>query len=441
MDNTNYFTSGGRSLKSRIGWLKENSTMSDLTFIVGEENKEFPAHKFIFAVSSHDFYNGFYAMTPSDNIIRLPEIKIDAFSEFLSYIYTEDANVDSGNILDIMKLAERYEINHLMNFCYESAIIFIDYEMELFDDLLKFGIKCKDVSVLDTFLGKISKDPLKYLTNDNVRILRREHLKIILEDEDTASSEKELFELAIMWAKHISPDSNKIRTNLGDLLELIRFSTMTTAEFEECVTENDGVLQSKDVIDITLFINKSKEVCKYPIVKRKEVIEVEIQEVNNFYEETDMLIDERELNNAKCVDCTYHFLQFSVKEKCLLEGISFHVNGKIIAEFPISITFSCAGPRVSGQIEKIVSVYKGINTTQSAELIGESIETRRINFNRKILLEPTDIYDVLFQGNGSQNDLNFFKRIILWSKSISNGNIIILNPGTSMICAMHYKRP
>lgn len=129
---------GGRSIKSRIGVLLENSTMADLKFIVGEENQEFPGHKLVFAVSSHDFYNVFYAMTPADNIIRLPEIKVESFKEFLSYIYTEDANVNPENILDIMKLADRYEIKHLMVFCYESCVKFIDNQMQLVDDLLRF---------------------------------------------------------------------------------------------------------------------------------------------------------------------------------------------------------------------------------------------------------------------------------------------------------------
>lgn len=415
---------GGRSLKSRIEWLLENSMMSDLKFIVGEENQEFPAHKFMFAVSSHEFYNGFYAMTPEDNIIRLPEIQVAAFKEFLNYIYTEEANISPDNILDIMRLADRYQINHLTIFCFENAAKFIDKKMHLLNDLLQFDKH----DWMHTFFIKISKDPEIYLTEENIKYVTREHMKFILKTDETKASEKELFNLAVMWATSIlsKNDPVAVRIFLGDLIQLIRFPTMTIAEFEECI--NEGILESKDVVDILLYIGKQFGDCKFPIKKRnlKLVTEEVVPKLIPKTVKRQYLIDRNRLNHAQTVPNGQTSLQFSVKNDCFLKGIGFYVNGKIVGNFEYKVMINSYGPRAFGIIKEFSGVYNCFDSS-SLNKKRYSIEKSTLDFKDSVFLESIDIYSITFESKFLRDDEIFKKIVLRLPKLASNAsdNIIL----------------
>lgn len=438
----------GRSLKFRISRLLGDQTMADIKFLVGEELEEFPAHKLIFATSSDEFFNGFYAMTPDDNIIKLPEIKVESFKEFLSYIYTEEANINPENILDVMKLGDRYGIQHLMSFCYESAVKFIDEHLHLFENLLNFSKFSENV-----FLEMIARDPLKYLTADNVKWLNKDCLKVILEAKESKASEKQLFDLAVMWASEkMSADKPmKIRECLGDLILLIRFPTMNLNEFEKCIQEHDGILESRDVIEILLYISKQSGNSKYPVEKRNMENAQQVQplpvalpdeapktttskkyerNINYYYTITnEFFVSESSFSKplaAKVVGDQP--LYFSVKAACTLESISYYVNGKFNDKFDLHVIVSVCGPRVTGTIQEI---FEKFNVDPNL-CRRKSVELHTICLNEKILLEPNEFYSIQLKFHCGKDGLNEystqkkFQRIVLtFPKVEREGNIIL----------------
>lgn len=48
-----------KNIKQRFEFLAENPIMSDFKFIIGPEQIEVPAHKYIFAATSFEFFNLF----------------------------------------------------------------------------------------------------------------------------------------------------------------------------------------------------------------------------------------------------------------------------------------------------------------------------------------------------------------------------------------------
>lgn len=419
---------GGRSIKSRISWLLENPIMSDLQFIVGEEEEKFSAHRFLFAVTSHDFYNGFYAMTPAENTIRLPEIGVAAFKEFLSYIYTEDATITEDNVLDIMRLADRYEINPLITLCFNSAADFMDEN--LVGDLLPFGRQ----DLMDQFFIKIIKNPNFYLDEENIEYISREQIKSILISEETFATEIELFDLAVLWAqKHsLNDDPILVKGFLGDLIQLIRFPTLTSAEFEGCIDEHQGILDSSDVIDILLYIGKQFGECKYPVKKRKSQIIIKVTEfVSKFVPTTyehQYLIERRLLNQSRPVTSNLSSMHFSVKSDCILKSIGFYVNGKIEGKFDYKITVNSCGPRAFGVIKEFFGEYNSTNIrTKNSQRM--SIEKYAATFqtNDLVLLESRDLYSITFQNKFARGE-DILKKLVLRLPKLSitkDGNILL----------------
>lgn len=76
------------------------------------------------------------------------------------------------------------------------------------------------------------------------------------------------------WAKY-KCEKNKhaiktIRSVLGDILKLIRFGTMTSAEFTKCLCPDDEVLKSEEIIQIFKAIADRQSPCDYSKIAREQ---------------------------------------------------------------------------------------------------------------------------------------------------------------------------
>ena len=78
------------SIRERNMVMYDNSVMSDVTLVVGGDNKptrEFSCHKYILCVCSSIFYAMFYgAMASKENSISIPDVDPEIFSDFLRYV-------------------------------------------------------------------------------------------------------------------------------------------------------------------------------------------------------------------------------------------------------------------------------------------------------------------------------------------------------------------
>lgn len=157
-----------QSINQRFEFLAEKSLMSDFKFIVGPEKKEVPAHKYVFAVTSFEFYNLFFLSTPIDSNIYLEDIKYESFKEFIRYVYADDIQIGSKNFFDILTLSLRYDIKHLTNLCLKELPKLI--EDDIFNKSLMdfFEVWSKDDKIADTFLNIIGKRPLDFINEKNV---------------------------------------------------------------------------------------------------------------------------------------------------------------------------------------------------------------------------------------------------------------------------------
>eukprot|EP01083_Nonionella_stella_P072366 195083_1 len=116
--------------------LLNNEKFSDAKFIVGEEEKEFIAHRCVLAHRSPVFQTMFLsnmreAYSPDD--IRVEDVTVDAFDFILRYMYTGQASeLQVSRIPDILYAARKYELKAAEEVCTEflSKNLAIDNVLE-----------------------------------------------------------------------------------------------------------------------------------------------------------------------------------------------------------------------------------------------------------------------------------------------------------------------
>eukprot|EP00456_Euglypha_rotunda_P003441 TRINITY_DN1059_c0_g1_i2.p1 TRINITY_DN1059_c0_g1~~TRINITY_DN1059_c0_g1_i2.p1 ORF type:complete len:196 (+),score=44.36 TRINITY_DN1059_c0_g1_i2:594-1181(+) len=114
-------------LNEVFGQLYGKDLLSDVVFVVGD--KKLPAHRLVLAASSPLFEAMLYARnsdgSPDATLPKAPlEVKIkdtDAatFSSMLKCIYTDNVEVDSSNIQQLIKVSGKYQVEKLRVVCAE----------------------------------------------------------------------------------------------------------------------------------------------------------------------------------------------------------------------------------------------------------------------------------------------------------------------------------
>lgn len=268
------WTKKSKSIKERFEFLAENSTLSDFQFVVGPNLIIVPAHKLIFSVTSFDFFNLFVMSTPKDEnfSIHLEDINYESFKEFIRYVYCDSIEIRFDNFFDILDLSLRYDIEHLTSLCLTKIPEIITGE-----DGERFAVSIMDFFhiwnkklISGHFTQIIGKNPLKYISEENVYKLEEEHIAEILQTHQTETCESDYFKLAVMWAqtqcqtsksKHVKPEI--IRKVLGTLFFSIRFPAMSLEEFQECSTDKTGLFTNDEIIEIVLFIKNETKASRF----------------------------------------------------------------------------------------------------------------------------------------------------------------------------------
>lgn len=75
---------------------------------------------FALAISSLVFYSIFYdEMKECTNTIKLPDCIKDSLLEFLRYIYSNEAILTGGNVMQVLYLARKHKVPSLVDTCTE----------------------------------------------------------------------------------------------------------------------------------------------------------------------------------------------------------------------------------------------------------------------------------------------------------------------------------
>lgn len=217
---------------SRFEYLLENKKYSDVTFLIGPTLIEVPSHKFILAAASKEFENIFnQSLTVEDLKIKLVEINLYYFREFLKYIYTHEVNITDVNALQLFTLAKKFKINFLRELAsYKIRDILKDSKNYL--ECLKNADVYKIEEIKNEFYEIVLSSDKTFLNSIQVQFLKFDDMRKILESDFSDISEVELFKLTMRWA-----ENNKNISNLKKLILLIRFSSLSPENYEEFLSK------------------------------------------------------------------------------------------------------------------------------------------------------------------------------------------------------------
>eukprot|EP00096_Caligus_rogercresseyi_P011022 TRINITY_DN4202_c0_g1_i4.p1 TRINITY_DN4202_c0_g1~~TRINITY_DN4202_c0_g1_i4.p1 ORF type:complete len:275 (-),score=4.69 TRINITY_DN4202_c0_g1_i4:104-928(-) len=105
-----------RTLESKFAFLFLNDVMSDVIFTFEHEaDRELSAHKFILSIGSPEFKEMFTDETKKE--VAISHTELDAFKEFLRYLYTDECYITIENAGAILNCSRKYKIPLLTRKC------------------------------------------------------------------------------------------------------------------------------------------------------------------------------------------------------------------------------------------------------------------------------------------------------------------------------------
>ncbi|KAJ3430963.1 btb (poz) domain-containing 2a-related [Anaeramoeba flamelloides] len=196
-------------LREKYSKFINNSKLSDITFLVGDEKNEtlFFAHKFILATTSKvwsvQLYGNFQEakVNNKDNPILIPDLHPKVFECLLQYCYTQEVELNCDNAVGVLHASERYELLDLKNI--SSLWLVSQITIENCCLLLEHAIYANSSILQDKCSKYLEQNAHKILTIDkDFSSLSMETVKKIMSLEKLIGvKEIELFRICVKWGK------------------------------------------------------------------------------------------------------------------------------------------------------------------------------------------------------------------------------------------------
>ena len=246
-----------KTVLERSRHMFNNPFMSDVAFSCEGSRKKFFAHKYVLATSSAVFYEMFYGkLAEKNSVVRLSDTDEESVQEFLRFLYTDECNLTTNNVLFMLYLARKYMVPSLAEKCLEffdakftAENVFILMQQAIQFDEKKLEEKCWHFIDLETSKVVVSRGFTDISQATLVELLKREPLNV---------DEVNLFKAVLKWSeaecsrKGIEANAKNKRAAMGNAIYQIRFSSMTLQNFGRNVSQS-GMLTPEEML---LFYDK-----------------------------------------------------------------------------------------------------------------------------------------------------------------------------------------
>ncbi|XP_055705852.1 BTB/POZ domain-containing protein 6-B-like [Phlebotomus papatasi] len=270
IDTMETFWSGNECIEERLSKFICNEFLSDMIFVVGKEKKRVPGHKFILNSCSWQFYNAFNLLKLDKDELSVEDVSYESFLGFLSYCYTGKVVLGNGNAFDIYKLAQRFQIDHLLGLCEDCIFTSVSKNtcMELYSKSTFLeedsDLKIKILNTIEENFSYLIQDwsVMKIFVDLPLALLRE-----IVALEHLQSDEMELFDALMKWATQacykikILPSAKNLRKILCDVFYKIRFPAMKMEWFVEILAKYPEMLTPHEISNISHAIRGDVKVC------------------------------------------------------------------------------------------------------------------------------------------------------------------------------------
>ena len=254
------------NVAERTSFIFNNDLLSDVNFVVPvssdetEIKKMIPAHKFVLAISSPVFYAMFYGeMAETKNSIELSDCEYESLLEMFRFLYTDKVNLNGGNVMQVLYLAEKYMVPSLAEKC--TKYLRDNLEASNVFCILPHAQKYEDKDLEDRCWKVIEKETEDAVTSDEFVTLERSIVESLVKRETLNIKEVELFKAVDRWAtkeserQRMTLDGEVKRRILGEeIVKAIRFPSMSQKEFLSVVFDS-YILTIQEVGDLMKHFN------------------------------------------------------------------------------------------------------------------------------------------------------------------------------------------
>lgn len=277
------------SIKNAINLeiLYKNELSSDVHFLLRTKNGgtcEIPAHKAILASRSTVFERMFWGNLNEGPIVNISDVDAAAFCEFLQFFYLAELDLSVGNIAEVLKLVDKYDVTECFPLC-ESflertvtiTVVYLYYELALSFNMARDLVKKFEEMILNAPQCAFQTGPI----GGSSQFV----LKNILQSDKLKSDEIEIFDGVLSWAmvslknKNESITTETIKVELGECLALIRFPIMTDDQFVSCLEKYPNLLEPEVYLDILCFIVNNKPLSianRFSTVRRGKTNKIDV---------------------------------------------------------------------------------------------------------------------------------------------------------------------
>lgn len=241
---------------------------ADVTFVfagVASDHQQIPAHRCLLAVASPVFMRMFFGELREIGNVNIVDCTYEAFLEFLRFFYADKIELTLENISEVMVMADKYDVAGLMNLCgiYLERLLDVDSVCWVYDLALMFQLK----HLVRLCEEKISMETTAVLASEGFRKSTHMVLSKILEMDALSCDEIVVYTRAMEWARdscvrmNVEPTMVNRKTELGLAFEQIRFPTMSSQDFTNCI-EEPGLLEAAEFMDILMYMTLKRTMQK-----------------------------------------------------------------------------------------------------------------------------------------------------------------------------------
>ncbi|XP_060571389.1 BTB/POZ domain-containing protein 6-like [Ruditapes philippinarum] len=280
-----------RSFEETNWQMLQDERLCDITFLVGSEKEEkIMAHRFILASRSPVFFTMFCGSLPETNHIPVPDIEPAIFLDLLRFIYTEECCVDENNVMALLYCSKKYELERLKGAC--RKFLNTNMSCENVFTILQHAIEFHEDDLENRCLKFVMQNAETALKSDGFSTISKEVLKKIIESDELCANELNVYDACKSWAiaqRNSKTDQQEhsweeLRRELGELIYLVRFATMSFKTFAENVAiENILTPEEKVYVFQTIAGIVNSNIClPFQTKSRKRLAKVEIVDLQRF---------------------------------------------------------------------------------------------------------------------------------------------------------------
>ena len=262
MSDTYWQTARG-TIRERCEAVFNQELLSDVKFVVRDSrggSKTIPAHKFMLAISSPVFFAMFYGKAAEmKDSVEISDCEYESLSELFRFIYSDKANLNADNVMQLLYLSKKYMLPTLAEKC--SAFLKENLNALNVFHILPDAQKYEEKDLMNHCWKMIATQTEEAVKSEGFVTIERSVLEELVEENSLNIKEVELFKAVDCWAENeckkqgLVAEGSVKRRVLGErVVQGIRFPVMEETEFADIVLDSE-ILTLKETNRLVKYFN------------------------------------------------------------------------------------------------------------------------------------------------------------------------------------------